>query len=96
MKPQPGKFILSSSHCTAISSGVIVKNSTRSEEYATSVRLVFLERHGVELKPVINQFIAELARDFGLQALDLLRLEFHHVAVTQIDQMVVVRLGCRS
>ena len=55
--------------------------------------LVVVERHGVELEPVIDQFVAELARDFGLQALDLLRLEFDHLAAAQIDQMVVVGFG---
>ena len=39
---------------------------------------------------MIDQLVAELARDLGLQPFDLLRLEFDHLAGAQIDQMVVV------
>jgi hypothetical protein len=52
---------------------------------------VVFERHGIKLEPVVDQFVAELARDFGLQPLDFLRLEFDHLAVAQIDQVVVMR-----
>src|SRR4051794_41057574 len=45
-----------------------------------------VQRDGVELQPVIDQAIAELAGDLGLQSLDFLRLEFDHLAGPQIDQ----------
>ena len=57
------------------------------------LRFVVVERHGVELEPVVDQPVAELARDLGLQALDLLGLELDHFAGAQVDQMVVVRVG---
>ena len=61
-------------------------------------RLFFLvvERHGVELEPVVDQSVAELARDLGLQALDLLGAEFDHLAGAQVDQVVVMRFGAVS
>ena len=39
---------------------------------------------------MIDQLVAELARDLGLQALDFFRLEFDYFAGAQIDEMVVV------
>ena len=42
---------------------------------------------------MIDQLVAELAGDLALQPLDLLGLEFDHLAAAQIDQMVVVRFG---
>ena len=41
---------------------------------------------------MIDQAVAELARDFGLQPLDLLGLEFDHFPGAQIDEVVVVAL----
>ncbi len=45
---------------------------------------------------MVDKFVAELARDFGLQTLDFLGLEFDHLAGAQIDQMVMmgVRASC--
>ena len=57
----------------------------------TSPPRLVVERHGVELEPVIDQLVAELARHLGLQLLDLLGLELDHLAGAQIDQMIVVR-----
>jgi hypothetical protein len=42
---------------------------------------------------VIDQLVAELAGDLGLQLLDFLGGEFDHLAVAQIDQMVVVAVA---
>ena len=39
---------------------------------------------------MIDQLIAELAGDFGLQAFDFLGLKFDHLAGAQIDQMIMV------
>src|SRR5436190_8317219 len=50
-------------------------------------------RQGVELEPVADQLVAEAAGHFLLQALDLLRLEFDHLAGAQIDQMIVMGVG---
>src|SRR5262245_31012025 len=49
-----------------------------------------VQRYGIKLEPVIDQTVAEPARHFGLQRLDFFRLEFDHLAGTQVDQMVVV------
>jgi len=38
--------------------------------------LVVAERHGVELEPMVDKLVAQLARNFGLQALDFLGLKF--------------------
>src|SRR5262249_15735075 len=61
-------------------------------ESARSI-LVVVERNAIELEPVIDQAIAELAGDLGLQLLDLLRGEFDHLAVAQIDQMIVMAVA---
>ena len=76
MKPQPGRSNLPSSHCTEISSGVMVKKNAAMNKRTQHQRLFLssLERHGVELEPVIDQFVAELARHLRLQPLDLLGL----------------------
>src|SRR3981081_2081412 len=58
----------------------------------TGSRFVVVQRHAIQFQPVIDQLVAELAGDFGLQLLDLLGGEFDHLAVAQIDQMVVVAL----
>src|SRR5580693_3238284 len=55
--------------------------------------LVVVKRNAIQLQPVIDQLVAELAGDFGLQLLDLLRGELDHRAVAQIDQMVVVAVA---
>src|ERR1039458_3334319 len=52
--------------------------------------LVVVERDGIELESVIDQLVAELARDFRLHALDLGRAEFDHFAAAQVDQVVVM------
>src|SRR5665213_1100669 len=133
--PQPGSLSLSSSHCTEISSGVMVKKnapimSPRSmtstarprvsgdpgQRTAThhcvaldsrlrgndrdlwparhgSLFFVVVERDGVELEPVIDQFVAALARHLRLHPLDLGRAEFDHFAAAQVDQVVVMGFG---
>src|SRR5579875_2743106 len=60
-----------------------------------SALLLFAERNRVELEAVIHQFIAEPARDFRLQPLDLLRLKLDDLAGAQIDQMIVMAFGRR-
>src|SRR5262245_17353665 len=60
---------------------------------AASAFGLVVERDGVELEPVIDQAVAEPARDLGLQPLDLLRLELDHLAGAQVDQMIVVAVG---
>jgi len=60
---------------------------------SSALRFLIIERHGVQLEPVIDQAVAKPARDLRLQALDLVRLELDHVAGAQIDQMVVMRVG---
>src|SRR5262245_64785857 len=54
---------------------------------------VFVERYAIQLQPVIDQLVAELAGDLGLQFLDLLGGELDHLAVAQIDQVVMVAVG---
>ena len=63
----------------------------RPERIMNTYFFFVVERHGVKLEPVVDQPVAELARDLGLQPLDLLRGEFDHLAVAQIDQVVVMR-----
>ena len=41
---------------------------------------------------MVDQPVAELARDLGLQLFDFFRLEFDHFAAAQIDQMVVMAI----
>src|SRR5579863_1439689 len=52
-----------------------------------------LKRDAIEFEPVIDQFVAELAGDLGLQFLDLLGGELDHLAVAQIDQVVMVAVA---
>src|SRR4051812_38110259 len=59
---------------------------------ASTPAFLVVQGDGVELQPVVDQPIAELARDLRLQPLDFLRLEFDHLASAQIDQMIVMRL----
>src|SRR5688572_265901 len=54
---------------------------------------VFVERHAIQFQPVIDQFVAELAGNLGLQFLDLLGRELDHLAVAQIDQVVMMAVG---
>src|SRR6187431_3838822 len=54
---------------------------------------LFVERNAVQLQPVIDQLVAELAGDLGLQFLDFLGSEFNLLAVAQVDQMIVVAVG---
>ena len=42
---------------------------------------------------MIHELVAERLGDGGLKRLDLLVLEFHHLARRQVDQMVVVLVG---
>src|SRR5262245_5641576 len=67
-----------------------MRNAARPD--ASPARFV-VEQHGVELQPMVNQFVAEPASDLGLQLFDLLGLEFDNLAIAQIDQMVVMRVG---
>src|SRR6185369_1597290 len=55
--------------------------------------LVVVERNAIQLEPVVDQLVAELARDLGLQLLDFLGGEFDHLAVAQIDQVVVMAVA---
>src|SRR5688500_18189055 len=56
---------------------------------------ILVERHGVELEPVVDQLVAELAGDSLLDGLDLLAAELDHMPGAQVDQMVVVLTGQR-
>jgi hypothetical protein len=67
-----------------------IERSIRIPARATSARP---ERHRIELEPVVHQPIAEPPGDLGLQPLDLLGLEFDHLAGAQVDQVVVMRVG---
>src|SRR5688500_2695970 len=55
--------------------------------------LVVVQRHAIEFEPVVDELIAELARDLALQLLDLVGGELDHLAVAQIDQVIVMRLA---
>src|SRR5579863_1833116 len=75
-----------------------LSTSTPSQSKITRSKLarsgfVVIERDAVQFQPVIDQFVTELAGDLGLQLLDLLGGEFDHLAVTQVDQMVVVAVA---
>src|SRR6478736_5078477 len=59
----------------------------------TKLGFVFVERYAIQFQPMIDQLVAELAGDLGLQFLDLFGGEFDHLAVAQIDQMIVVAVG---
>src|SRR3546814_6355921 len=52
-----------------------------------------LDRHGIELEPVIAQPIAELFRDEALELLDLLVMDLDHLPALDVDQVIVVLLG---
>src|ERR1700757_2616392 len=56
-------------------------------------RFVVVQRDAVKFQPVIDQAIAELAGDFGLQFLDFLGGELDHLAVAKVDQMIVVAVA---
>ena len=47
-------------------------------------------RHGVKLKPMADEFVAELSATISLQLFDFLVAEFDHPTGLQVDQMVVV------
>src|SRR6478609_1510578 len=64
--------------------------STFEFKPCTRSGFLFVERDAIQFQPVIDQFVAELAGDLGLQFLDLLGGELDHLAVAQIDQMVVM------
>src|ERR1700710_2163875 len=55
--------------------------------------VVVVQRDAIQFEPVIDQLVAELAGDFGLQLFDFLVGEFDHLAVAQIDQVVVVAVA---
>src|SRR5882672_12903219 len=54
---------------------------------------LFVERDAIQFQPVIDQLVAELAGDLGLQFLDFLGGEFDHLAVAQIDQVIVMAVA---
>src|SRR5262249_7805098 len=60
---------------------------------ASGFGLLVVQRNGVKLEPVVDQLVAELAGDLALQALDFFRLKLDDLAVAQIDQVIVMRLG---
>src|SRR5215813_6668536 len=55
--------------------------------------VVVIERDAIKLQPVIDQPVAELAGNLGLQLLDFLAGELDHLAVAQIDQVVVMAVA---
>src|SRR3954469_8827409 len=75
---------------TPSQSKMISSTATRSGR-----RLVVVERDAIEFEPVVDQLVAELAGDFGLELFDLLGGELDHLAVTQIDEMVVMAVAHR-
>src|ERR1700694_2105923 len=68
------------------------KMTSSTLEFKTCTRsgFVVVERDAIQFQPVIDQLVAELAGDLGLQLFDFLVGEFDHLAVAQIDEMVVV------
>src|SRR5437764_13086244 len=54
---------------------------------------LFVKRDAIQFQPVIDQPVAELAGDLGLQLLDFLVGELDHLAVAQVDQMIVVAIA---
>ena len=60
---------------------------------ASAFGFVVVERHRVELEPMIDQPVAEPSRDLGLQALDFFGLELDDVTGAQIDQVIMMRVG---
>ncbi len=88
------------SHRMALSSGFSGKKECHRHKadlrhwvlkIASATVFFVVERDCVELEPVIDQAIAELARDLSLQPLDFLGLELDHLAGAQVDQMIVMR-----
>src|SRR5207244_4007066 len=67
--------------------------SKMARSKATLSGFVVVKRNAIQLEPVIDQFIAELAGDFGLQLFDLLGGELDHLAIPQIDQVVVMAVA---
>ena len=61
--------------------------------HALAARFVVRQRHRVKLEPVVDELVAERRATSALQLLDLLGLEFDHLAGAQIDQMIVMGLG---
>src|ERR1700687_2207053 len=55
--------------------------------------LVVVQGNAIQLQPVIDQLVAELAGDFGPEFFDFLGGEFDRLAVAQIDQMVVMAVA---
>src|SRR5882724_1587384 len=82
-----------SSLSTSTPSQSKMTRSTFPRKSCTESGFVIVQRDAIQLQPVIDQFVAELAGDFGLQLFDLLGGEFDHLAVAQIDQMVVVAVA---
>src|SRR6185437_5243074 len=75
-----------------------LSTSTPSQSKITRSKLtrsgfVVIERDAVQFQPVIDQLVAELAGDLGLQLLDLLGGEFDHLAVAQIDQIIMMAVA---
>src|SRR5690606_14796492 len=62
----------------------------RSAVPSKAEALSFPPLAAVELEPVMNDLIAELARDRVLQFLDPPRMELDHVAGVDVDQVVVM------
>src|SRR5215468_6365229 len=54
---------------------------------------VVVERNAIEFQPVIDQLVAELAGDLRLQLLDLFGGELDHLAVAQIDEVIVMAVA---
>src|SRR5258707_15534251 len=57
------------------------------------LRFLFVERDAIQFQPVIDQLVAKLAGDLGLQFLDFLGRELDHLAVAQVDQVLVMAVG---
>src|SRR5262249_40408286 len=72
--------------------GISSQIDDRGRDAARSGLVVF-QRDAIELEPVIDQLVAELAGDLGLQLLDFLGRELDHLAITQIDQMVMMTVA---
>src|SRR3981189_1377116 len=68
---------------------------TSGFETCTRSGLVVVQGNAIQLQPVIDELVAELAGDLGLQLFDFLGGEFDHLAAAQIDQMIVVAVAHR-
>jgi hypothetical protein len=55
--------------------------------------LILVQRDAIQFQPVIHQLEPQLAGDLGLQLLDLLGGELDHLAVAQVDQVIVVAVS---